>query len=73
MPKQYANESWYLCLSCDTEYQLNDIIASYTELIECPNCSSHEYIINSSEDVDKYLNANSPTDYSTYDIYDSYY
>ena len=65
------SESWHICVSCDTECQLNILLLiNEANDIECPYCGGHEFIQSTYEqESDSYGNY----DYSTYDKYDSYY
>lgn len=63
-------ESWYVCLNCDREYELHQILLLSMKDIECPYCESRQFI--RSQHSDEY-NMDNGYDYSNYDIYDEYY
>ena len=65
------SESWHICVSCDTECQLNNLLLiNEANDIECPYCGGHEFEVSTYHLLsDEYNNY----DYSTYDEYDSYY
>lgn len=65
-----GEESWYVCLNCEREYELCQILLLSMKDIECPYCESRQFI--KSQQPDEY-NMNNVYDSSNYDIYDEYY